>query len=334
VGQKIKVSLPLNIELKDICYFEKSYYKLSRLKIILLRNTIITFNGICLQNYDIIKESVHGYRDKLIIYKLTSKLDLLDYATFLLNNSDTFILIHGPIYNYYHWLTESIPRLLLVRYKIKHLTLLLPESLKNNDFVKQTLAPFDFNDVVYIPKKCNIKIKKLVLPQIKPFCSSYDPLIVNDIRKLYTDYSKDKTPPILEYCARIFICSGKEISNFDEVSTFLRLKNFHYLNINLLSFYDLVVIMEHTQIIVFATRNNFVCISFMKPQTSVLELININALNIEGPNKRCINLASALGLKYYYQLCNSSCNLSLPSNFRIKVDLKKLEENINLIIMS
>jgi hypothetical protein len=333
VEHRVKVKLPANYSIDDACYFENRDYDIPHLKIRKLRNTIITYDGICLFDYNLLKESVHGYRDKIIISKLSSKLDLLNYDTFLLHDSNKYLLIHGPIISFYHWLTESIPRILLVKAQIKNLVLLLPISLKNDEFVRHSLMPFTFKDVFYIPRNWNIKIKQLVLPQIKPFFASYDPQTVNVVRKLYIRHSKNESTYQGEYYDRIFLCNKEDVSNIDDFISQLHQLDFHYVNIRHYSFYDLVQIISHVKIVISSNCNDLVCINFLKKGASVLELIRKSTPDMNRTDLRYLNLASCLGLKYYYQLCQASGS-GLKSQSKLKVDLKTLRQNFNLIINS
>ncbi|TAL75060.1 MAG: glycosyltransferase family 61 protein [Bacteroidetes bacterium] len=330
----IKVDLPLNLAKDDSCVFKNSGYDLAPLKVSELRNVIITYDGVCLSDCNLVKESIYGYRDKITIYTLTSKLDLLNHDTYQLNDSNSYLLIHSPLFSYYHWLTESIPRLLLVKSQIKDLTLLLPDSLKNVGFVQYSLKPFSFKNIVYIPKKTNMKVRHLILPQIKPYFTSYYPEVVNEVRNLYTEYLKNHPVYTKNLHGRIFLCNKKEVINIFDVRSLLDQYNFKYLDIQGCSFFELVQFMNKTKFIISADADNFACINFMNKGTSVLELIRKQTNDINKPDLRFLYLASNLELKYYYQFCSPLQKSSLKIYSKIKVDIKLLKKNIDLIMMN
>lgn len=330
----VKVALPCNLNRNDICDFKNRHYDLSSLKVIKINGVIITSDGICMTDNGLIKESIHGYRDKITIYSLKAKLDLLNNPTFQINDTNFFLIIHSPLFNYYYWLTESIPRLLLVKKLLKDLTLILPAALRKVEFVQASLKPLLFKDVYYIPSHTNIKVKHLVLPQIKPYYTSFFPEAVNEIRNLYTTYSQNHPVNMKNFKGRTFLCNEKVVSNISEVRTLLEKHDFVYTEIRYKPFYELIQLMNKTKVIISVDSDNLACINFMKKSSSLLELIIEQTCELDKPSLRYQNLASSLELRYFYQICSTSRRGTLETRSKIRVDLKLLEENINLILIS
>lgn len=171
--RRIKIVLPSNLDRNDIYSFKIGNYNLPVLKVLELKDVIVTNDGICLSNNGLIKESVHGYRDKITIYTLKARLDLLNYSTCQMKDSNCCLIIHSPLFSYFHWFTESIPRLFLVKKELRNLSLLLPQSLRKVEFIQSSLKAFSFRSIFYIPPNTNIKLNHLILPQIKPYFTSY-----------------------------------------------------------------------------------------------------------------------------------------------------------------
>jgi capsular polysaccharide biosynthesis protein len=336
MNMSIRIKHPLNLDKKDACVFKNITYELSPLKVFELSNVLITYDGICLINYNLVKESIHGYRDKITIYSLMSKLDVLNYKTVLLNDSNYYLLIHSPMFSYYHWLTESIPRLLMVKSQIKELTLLLPISYKNIGFVRESLEPFSINNIFYIPENTNIKVNHLVLPQIKPFFTSFYPDVVNEIRDLYTDHSKRKYTNKGEKYHRLFlndkIDSKPEIQNTNKLNLSLDQYDIHQINILDYPLFEQVQIMQNAKFIISVGEDDLASISFAKKGTSILELLKVQTNETDQPSLRYLNMASNLDLKYYYQLCTPVKNHSVYSQNKIYIDLNLFEKNLKIIL--
>jgi capsular polysaccharide biosynthesis protein len=336
MNRSIRVKYPLNLDKKDTCAFKNINYELSPLKIFELSNVLITYDGICLINYNIVKESIHGYRDKITIYSLMSKLNVLNYKTVLLNDSKYYLLIHSPIFSYYHWLTESIPRLLMVKSRIKDLTLLLPISFRNIGFVRESLEPFSINNVFYIPENANIKVNHLVLPQIKPYFTSYYPEVVSEIRNLYADYSKEKYTKKDKIYDSLFFSdkndSKTDIQNTNELNLLMNQYDIRQINILDYPLFEQVQIMQNAKFIISAGEDDLASISFANKGTSILELIKAHTNEIDQPSLRYLNMASNLDLRYYYQHCSPLKNHSINNKNKISINLELFEKNLNIIL--
>jgi capsular polysaccharide biosynthesis protein len=332
----IRVKLPLNLDKKDTCAFINRNYELSPLKVFELSNVLITCEGICLINHNLVKESIHGYRDKITIYSLMSKLNVLNYKTVLLDNSNYYLLIQSPIFSYYHWLTESIPRLLTVKSRIKELTLFLPVSFRNIGFVRESLEPFSVTNIFYMPEKTNIKVNHLVLPQIKPFFTSFYPEVVNEIRDLYTEYSKRKYTNTGKTYHRLFLNDNIDnkpaIHNTNELNSLLDQYDVHQINILDYPFFEQVQLMQNAKFIISVSGDDLASISFAKKGTSILELLKAQTSEIDQPSLRYLNMASNLDLKYYYQLYTPLKNHSIYSQNKIYIDLNLFEKNLKIIL--
>lgn len=336
MNRRIKVKLPLNLDITDSYVFINVHYDLPPLKVLNLSDVIITYDGVCLDNSNLVKESIHGFRDKITISTLSAKLDLLNKKTNFLNDSNYYFLIHSPIFSYYHWLTDSIPRILMVKSQIKDLTLLLPISLKKNDFIIESLKPFHVKSIVYIPKNTNTKVRQLVLPQIKPFFTSYYPEVVNEIRNRYFNFLKKSCNQKKKLNGKIFLSNEvqnkPEICNIKELLSLLSHYSISYLNILSFPFFEQVQIMLNTKLIISSCGDDLACISFLKKGASILELIKTYVDEIDKPSLKYFNLASALEINYYYQFCTPLRNNQNKICSKIIVDLNLFEKNIKRIL--
>ena len=327
--------MPVNFQEKDACFFKNTYFKPIPLKVYELSNTIVTTEGICLINNGIVKESIHGYRDKITIYSLMAQLNMLKKKTIIIDNPDTFLLIHSPEFGYYHWLTESIPRILMVKSRIKELTLLLPLSLKNVEFVRESLKPFDFKGFYYIPDNKNIKLRHLVLPRIKPFCTVYYPETTDEIRKYYTGFAATTDLKHNSFPARLFISAAgnekNDICDFRSLRILLDKYRIRPVNLAEYSFYEQIQMIQRAKLVISFTGDYLACINFMQRSNSILELIKTGE-ETEQPDLRFFNLASCLGLDYYYQFCESATGYTGKKSWKIKIETDLLEMNIKMIL--
>jgi hypothetical protein len=324
---------PFNLEKKDKGYFKKLYISMP-LKVFELNDVLIT-NGICLINTNIVKESIHGYRDQITISYLIAQLNLLTNKTIQLNAVNQYLLIQGPIFSYYHWLTESIPRILMIKSIVKDLTLILPKNLNNIEFVKESLKPFLISNIVYISKNLNVKVRYLIMPQVKPYFDFFYPEIVNNVRELYTNYSKKHISHKNKRVNMLFISdkieNKLEIQNINEVRLILNKHKIFYGSILNYPFFEQIQILYNTKIIISTTGSDLVCINFMRKGSSVLELIKAQTYEFDQPDLRYFNLATSLQLNYYYQFCEVD-TFSYYRKCKLVIDLELFEKNIILMM--
>lgn len=305
---RVKVKPPVNLADEDICDFSTIRYVLTPLKVYELSNVWITNSGICLINSEPVPESIHGYRDKTTINSLTVKLSILEDKSVIINDSQLYLLIHSPLFSYFHWFTESIPRLLHIRKRIPDLVLLLPEELKDVDFVPRSLLPFDVRNCFYIPQNTRIKVRHLVLPELKPFSSVFYPAVVEETRKLYIDRLAETSEPeglspyiMLENNKAV---SWISVSNQADVDNIM--KEYEIMKVDLLKydFFDQVKIIHNSRLLISYTSEALGAVCFMKENACVFELLSASCYELDQFDQRFCNLASNLGLNYYYQFCS------------------------------
>ena len=86
--------------------------------------------------------------------------------------------------NYYHWLFDVMPKLLIGYNELSHITVLLPKSMRRLQYVEETLRIFKF-EVIYLEEKTIYKIKNC-------FCVGwlgYDNLeAINSIKSALINY--------------------------------------------------------------------------------------------------------------------------------------------------
>ena len=146
-----------------------------------------------MNSHGLIKESHHDYPHQLNDYLSDAAhyyYDVSDHPENLitLDDDSTYLAIHHPWFNYYHWICESIFRLWMVRQRLHQLILVLPEYYKDADFITGSLEPFGVRNIFYIPQGKSLMVRRLCLPQIKPVCDSYNAKHIKQVREFYTNY--------------------------------------------------------------------------------------------------------------------------------------------------
>lgn len=333
----IKIGLPENLAKDDYCQFHEHKYELPELATFYMEDITITNEGICLKDGNLIEQSIHWYRVKMDIYKLTGILNLIDNQTIQADDSKKHMIIQGPVFSYYHWFTESISRLMLAEKCSKEVILILPRQLKNINFVTESLTPFIFDDIIYIPKNSNLFVKQFILPQIKPYFTSYIPQITCQIRDFYRNFVNETYySEMQKNFNRIYLlnsrCEAKKIVNEKEIICILKENNFKIINLSDYSLIEQVYLMNHAEVVVSSNQDLFACICFLRPGSKILELNNEKRNENDPYFERYWYLSSCLGLKYYYQFCDPDSPIEYEEVSELKVNINLFKKNLDILL--
>jgi capsular polysaccharide biosynthesis protein len=333
----IKVSHPENLSKDDYCQFNECAYELIRLSTYLLEDVTLTNEGLCFINGCLIEQSIHWYRDKMEIYRLTGVIGLMDFPTQELENSNHYLIIQGPVFNYFHWITESLPRLLSSKKYCKKATLILPFEVSETTYVKESLFPFVFDNIIYIPKQTNFLISRLIMHQIKPYYTSYNPVIISKIREFYRNFSlRNHNSELARNYKWIYLSNSQDeivkIANEKEICCILKENDFAIIDLSAYSFFKQVRLMNNAEIVISSNQDLFACMMFLPSGSKVFELktekLNENDFYFE----RYWYLSSCLKFKYYYQFCNRHSPVEYEEISDLVVDIELFKKNLKLLL--
>src|ERR1041385_121503 len=191
----VSVAMPLNVEGEERLLFEPyRTYSLSGLQVKYPNEVFVTHSGLCADQHGLMKESHHDYPEKyaefqneLAYYFKISDSDPTQLVE--LDDDNMYLLIHHPWSgNYWHWMTEAILRVWMVRHQSRDMVLVLPEKFRSTGFVEHSLEPFSFRSVYYIPPGKSLLIRRVCLPQIKSVADSYYKNELWAIRQVYLSW--------------------------------------------------------------------------------------------------------------------------------------------------
>jgi capsular polysaccharide biosynthesis protein len=338
----VHVRPPLNLSGEDAHLFTPHLnYRRPKLRVRRCKDIFITHSGFCLDSKGLMKDSHHRYPNQ---YQ-----DYLQEATYYcrqtaedpgkiieLPNTVTYLVVHHPWFNYFHWITEAILRLWLVRPVLDEMTLLLPEAYQRSDFITGSLEPFHLKDIYYLPAGKCAYVPRLCLPQLKPVVDCYYPQHLAGIRQLYLQYARRKYRADLNKGSAIYIsrqkAGRKKVQNEGPLIDLLKDYGFTILCNEDYSFLEQVAIYSHAEFLVSNHGAGLTNMLFMKESASVLELHKRVTNDKDWHSYAFWYLADALGFGYYQQVCEPTEQAADYFRADITVDLKKLEENVRLMI--
>lgn len=221
--------------------------------------------------------------------------------------------------NYYHWLVDSCPRILMLKEELKekNASLLLPETC--GKYVLNILKHFEVNEITFIKKDSFFHAPDLLLPYYTVGSGHIHPGYVNKVREqilnsVSTSLNKE----------RIYVSRSKQkvrrIHNEKEVIDTLLPLGFEVVYFEDMSFEQQVSTVRNAKILVTSHGANMTNAMFMPENTRVLEF-----LRFDRPNFCYWALASVTNKKYYYQFSKVVNHDDLLVDIeQFKINLQKL----------
>ncbi|WP_197076673.1 glycosyltransferase family 61 protein [Hymenobacter terrenus] len=207
--------------------------------------------------------------------------------------------VNYAVGNYYHWLIDSLPRLLVLQRHYPACPLLVPAPVPA--YVKQTALMFGFDRLLPLDRGVVAAVSQLAMPDYVSEPGSQDPALVKEVRE--TILNSLNLMPSKSH-RRIFVSRNQQpirrLSNEEAIEPILRQYGFESVSFEGMSFEDQVRTMQDAAVLVGVHGANLTNMLFMTPQTVVVELMNENTLVL---NDCYYCLASALNLAYYNLPC-------------------------------
>jgi capsular polysaccharide biosynthesis protein len=230
---------------------------------------------------------------------------------------------------YFHWMADALPRLYTVRDQLTGSTLLLPASLTASPHILPSLAPFAIKDIKFIAYNEIFHCRKLLVPSHTAPSGNYNERIIRNLSELYrSHYGQLQNAGSFD---KVYISRGKargrKIINEEEVVPLLQEHGFQVVFFEDYAFEEQVKIMLNARHLVSNHGAGLTNMLFLRPGSSVLELRKRG----DSHNNCYFALASALDLKYYYQLCKAE-NSEDAFLADVFVDLKQLRRNVNAML--
>lgn len=232
--------------------------------------------------------------------------------------------------NYYHWLVESLPRLLALRKYYPTIGLLVPEPTPS--FIKVTASLLGFEKLIPIKKDEIAKVKSLIVPEKVPYLV----MSLEDTTGGQGEFSlttvrdellREVDKPTLVPHRRIYVSRAKQsvrrVSNEAAVGQVLEKYGFETVFFEDLSFTEQMELMRETAVLVGLHGANLTNLMFLHPATTVIELINVDSEKY----LFYFFLASYFKISYYSATCRS-----VTGDVNNQVDVVVDTEELNSVI--
>ncbi len=279
-----------------------------------------------------VKESFIFFRGRIILHNLKGIFSIRRKweRILLMNRKIPYLLIHDCwTLNYYHWITQAIPRLVFAKEKLSHFILILPESHKLN-FHKESLSILGIENVIFLEQTERYYLaKNLVYAsrdiQIGDYNSQLIMAASEIIRRSLGTWEEDSFD-------RIFILRkvgrGRKILNIDNVLKIFKKYNFAIVVFEDLEWKEQIRMLRGCKILAGVHGAGLTNMMFLDEQSKVFELTT----RLQGDQYYFYTLSNVYGHSYYYQYCESpGDNKSTIQEDDLIVDEKILEDNLLLM---
>ena len=230
---------------------------------------------------------------------------------------------------YFHWLTDVLTRLLVVRYKLNDFVLMLPWEYQAQGWVKSSLKAFGVEAVEFIDRNEVLECRRLFLPTHTAPSGNYNEELIQGVREILL--SSYASPNKQQVNKRIYISRNRapkrRIANEGEVATVVGKFGFETIRAEELSFEQQVEIFSQARYVISNHGAGLTNMLFMREGGSVLELRHQE----DRTNNCYFALCSALNLDYFYQTCQP-VNEADPHTADLFVDPAALEKNLGLLV--
>jgi capsular polysaccharide biosynthesis protein len=317
---------PLNYNEADAYIFSVEFAKkIPDAEVHVIPNGIITYDGLAIEKGQVRKESIGNttIREKLK-YRYWLKVKLRYQRK---KNIPKAISLHGYYWNgYYHWMSEILTRLYVIKDKYKNIPIVLPEL--KMAYQKETIASFQLDNIIYLKENEYVQPKQLhSVGYIAP-PGNYHSDVIKGLAKHLIQHFCNETNST---ASKIYISRKKankrKIVNETEVEILLSEFGYDIYCMEDFNTKEQINICHNAKIIVSLHGAGLTNIMFMPEGSTVFEL------KFDGDilTNCYFTLASELNHYYYYQLCQIDDNSKSSHDGNIMVNLELFKKNLELI---
>jgi len=319
--------LPVNFQPKDLVLFEGELTRtIPSTQIVKFEDVLASPEGLLFKGTRIVPESF-AFPYHLYEWRLSSVLKFLakNYGLRRRRKIDRDALWITDYWStgYFHWLTDVLTRLFVMRDRLRDLLLVLPGTYEQRDVVQSCLKAFGVSDVDFIAANEVVEFRSLLMPSHTAPSGHFKDEAIRGVRDVllsaYGNADEEKRLYISRQRA-----GRRRIVNEDEVTSVLRKFDFEMICAEDLSFEQQVAICSRARYVVSNHGAGLTNVLFINSGGSVLELRH----EADCVNNCYFTMSSALDLNYFYQTCAPQDPSADPHDAHLLVDPHRLEENV------
>lgn len=233
--------------------------------------------------------------------------------------------------NYYHWLIDTLPRLLVLREAHPNMLLLLPQPLPPKqlpDYITRSATALGFTQYLPLTTRQILRAGCVVLPELTAVSLTQNPELVEQVRaKLLAALSPGPALATRKIYAARAARGVRSLVNEPEIEALLQEAGFEKVYFERLSFLEQIQLMRETKVFLGVHGAGMTNMLFLQPGARVVEL-----LNREHGDLCYFRLASCLDLPYFWVPC-AGTSPELANQSDMVVDSNVLREAVVAAIL-
>ena len=228
--------------------------------------------------------------------------------------------------NYYHWLTECLPRFLFAQGELNDHIVIIPEKFKNYSFILESLQLLKI-EYTFFKNRESLFVSELVLTSLIGRVAEYRPELLTMLRnKLKIPDQPNQVPARMIYIRRK-PAKARNILNDLEVVKAIEEFGIESHFFEEYSLKEQMLLMSETVFLVSIHGAGLTNMLFMHQNSYILEFRNEFD---EGFSPNCyFNMASELNMKYYYTTNKGTAPKTNQADYEI--DIIKLKDALREI---
>ncbi|MEJ7645119.1 MAG: glycosyltransferase family 61 protein [Chryseolinea sp.] len=272
------------------------------------------------------------YRKRLKIHSIKGLVHIKRFwrQVQLPRHAYPYLVIHDQwTLNYYHWMTQALPRLLIVLNSSLRFTLILPAN-HNKPFHLGSLKIFGIEQWVSIEDaEAYYQLSEVIYPAHDIQVGDYnDDLMIELSEKLCGNGLEEREMNRNFIFVQRQSTIGRKIINEHEVSNLFLSRGFRIVDFESLSFEEQISEAMNCSVLAGVHGAGLTNMLFMKRGSKVLELTSM----LQGEQYYYYTLSNALGHEYYYQLCSPQNHGQSIQDANIHVNISELNNIIDLML--
>lgn len=269
------------------------------------------------------------YKTRMHLHSVKGIIDIqLSWRSMKIERqSKPYVIIHDQwTVNYYHWMTQALPRLLLVLKTQASFTLLLPEDHCTEFHIKTLKMMGVENWESFSVDRTYYNVRNLIYPPHDIQIGDYHDEVIIELSAALKKNLEREAKKSYVFVHRVSKKERRIINEEQVLATFL-FWGFSIVTFENLSFEEQRSIAGNASILAGVHGAGLSNMLFMENGSKVLELTSLLA----GEQYYYYTLSNALGHDYYYQLCKSQQRGKSVQEANLEVDITLLHKNLELM---
>ncbi|WP_417684504.1 glycosyltransferase family 61 protein [Roseibium sp.] len=227
-------------------------------------------------------------------------------------------------HNYFHWLTDCIPRLHTTLKLFPEAQLYLPATLKRAGFLSQTLAAYSIQTPKFVDTSMPVRFQEFLLPDHIVPTGNYNPALMKEIAARYIRHFSDDKPAT----RRLYISRAKagmrHIVNEEDILPSLKEAGFEVLHCEDLGFIEQVKTFNEAEIVIAPHGAGLTNTLFMPAGSKLLEIFPRD----DTINACYFSLSAALGHRYSYMFACPETRVQVPYSSNLVIDTEAFSKEL------